>query len=146
MIPTHFLWHSGWVDLCDHLKCRPPGGAILSRFLVNSVFYFCGLFILSAVCRQTVCLCRTYARRVYVNRSLLVTLLFGIHFFLPPGKLRFSEGIVFNSVCMFMSITPHFFTRNIQDTSTKLSGIICGPPEQIKFEYHDSNSLLWLEK
>ena len=47
----------------------------------------------------------------------------------------------------FLCPYPHsFFTRNIQDTSTKLSGIICRPPEQIKFEYHDSNSLLWLEK
>ena len=34
MIPTRFLWHSGWVDLCDHPKCGPPGGAILPRFLV----------------------------------------------------------------------------------------------------------------
>ena len=24
--------------------------------------------------------------------------------------------------------------------------MICRPPEQIKFEYHDSNSLLWLDK
>ena len=70
---------------------------------------------------------------------------------LPPGKLsgklRFSIGIVFSCVCMlllflfFVSEIPQFFTRNIQDTSTKLSGIICRPPEQIKFDYHDSNSL-----
>ena len=64
---------------------------------------------------------------------------------LPPGKLRFSEGIVFSCVCccfcFFVSVTPQFFTRNIQDSSTKLSGIICRPPEQIKFDYHDSNSL-----
>ena len=45
-----------------------------------------------------------------------------------------------------MSLIALFFTRNIQDTSTKLSGIICRPPEQIKFEYHDSNSVLWLDK
>ena len=57
MIPTRFLWHSAWVDLCDHPKCG------------------------------------------------------------------------------------QFFTRNIQDASTKLSGIICRPPQQIKFDYHDSNSL-----
>ena len=35
MIPTHFLWHSGWVDLCDHPKCGPLGGAIMLRFLVE---------------------------------------------------------------------------------------------------------------
>ena len=49
-------------------------------------------------------------------------------------------------VVSFLSKKPQFFTRNIQDTSAKLSGIICRPPEQIKFEYHDSNSLLWLDK
>ena len=50
-------------------------------------------------------------------------------------------------VCwVFLSISSKFFTRNIQDTSTKLSGIICKPHEQIKFEYHNSYSLLWLDK
>ena len=49
-------------------------------------------------------------------------------------------------VVSFLSLIAQFFTRNIQDTSTKLSCIICRPPEQIKFEYHDSNSLLWLDK
>ena len=43
--------------------------------------------------------------------------------------------------CVCVSISPQFFTRNIQDTSTKLSGIICRPPQQIKFDYHNSNSL-----
>ena len=54
-------------------------------------------------------------------------------------QLRLDVGVY------FVHITT-FFTRNIQDTSNKLAGIICRPPEQIKFEYHDSNSLLWLEK
>ena len=73
-------------------------------------------------------------------------------FFLPLGKLRFSVGTVFSCVCMLLlgvflvSISHQFFTRNIQDTSTKLSGIIYRPPEQIKFKYYDSNSLLWLDK
>ena len=49
-------------------------------------------------------------------------------------------------VVPFLSLIPHIFIRNIQDISTKLSGIICRPPEQIKFEYHDSNSLLGLDK
>ena len=70
-----------------------------------------------------------------------------------PFLSFFMENSVFRKVlflvafvCCFQSLTPHFFTINIQDTSTKLSGIICRPPEQIKFEYHDSNSLQWLEK
>ena len=65
-------------------------------------------------------------------------------YLLPP------EGIVFSCVCMlgffFVSNTTVFLQEIIQDTSTKLSGIICRPPEQIKFEYHDSNSLLWLHE
>ena len=57
--------------------------------------------------------------------------------FLPPGKLCFSVGIVFSCVCMMLLLLlllifcfsiPHFFTRNIQYTSTKLSGIICRLP------------------
>ena len=40
MIPTQFLCHSGWVDLCDHPKCGPPGGAFLLRYLVLILFYF----------------------------------------------------------------------------------------------------------
>ena len=59
-------------------------------------------------------------------------------------KVLFSGAFV--CCCFFLSVTPQFFTRNIQDTSTKLSRIICRPPEKIKFEYHDSNSLLWLDK
>ena len=43
--------------------------------------------------------------------------------------------------CFFVSVMSQFFTKYIQDTSTKLSGIICRPPQQIKFDYHDSNSL-----
>ena len=71
---------------------------------------------------------------------------FGEVWFLPPGTLRFSVGIVFSCVCMlllvfFVSLILQFFTRNILDTPTKLSGMICRPPEQIKFDYHDSNSL-----
>ena len=68
--------------------------------------------------------------------------------FLPPGKKKISVGIVFSCVCMlliFCFSIPHFFTRNIQYTSTKLSGIICRLPQQIKFEYYNSNSLLWLD-
>ena len=43
MIPTRFLWHFGWVDLCDHPKCGPPGGVILLRFLV--LCSFCVQFV-----------------------------------------------------------------------------------------------------
>ena len=41
-----------------------------------------------------------------------------------------------------VSVIPQCFTRNIQYTSTKLAGIlICRPPEHIKLDFHDSNSL-----
>ena len=45
------------------------------------------------------------------------------------------------SLVIYFVYNTTVFTRNIQDTFTKLSGIICRPPKQIKFEYHDSSSL-----
>ena len=92
-----------------------------------------------------------------ILNSFHVGLLFNIHNYYRPyfylicflREVLFSVAFVCCCCCCFgflLSISPQFFTRNIQDTSTKLSGIICTPPEQIKFEYHDSHSLLWLDK
>ena len=67
---------------------------------------------------------------------------------LLPGKLRFLEGIVFSCVCMLLFFVPnttHFYKKYSRYLN-QTSGIICRPPEQIKFEYHDSKLVLWLEK
>ena len=69
-------------------------------------------------------------------------------FFLPPVKLCFYRRYCFQLrlyVVDFLSLITTFFTRNIQYTSTKLSGIICSFPPYIKFEYYNSNSLLCLD-
>ena len=75
------------------------------------------------------------------NQSYLI-------YYSPENSVFFGRYCV--QLCLyvvsFLSLIAQFFTRNIQDTSTKLSGIICSPPEQIKFEYYDSDSLLWLDK
>ena len=60
------------------------------------------------------------------------------------GRLCYDKEIIIVLVTLllifFVSISLQCFTRNIQDTSTKLSSKICRLPEQIKFEYYNSNS------
>ena len=69
--------------------------------------------------------------------------------FFTARKTLFLRAVLFSVAfvcCWFFVLHNHiFFTRNIQYTSTKLSGIICRLPQQIKFEYYNSNSLLWLD-
>ena len=70
------------------------------------------------------------------ENSVFPKVLFSVAFVCWVGFF-FGGGGVYNTTV---------FIRIIQDTPNKLSGIICRPPEQIKLQYHDSNSLLWLDK
>ena len=90
MIPTHFLCHSGWVDLCHHPKCGPPGGAFLLRYLVSFEFCLTYFYILIRIPPLSFSFSFSLFRSLFLTLSLFSPLFLSLFLSFPPLSLCLS--------------------------------------------------------
>ena len=113
------------------------------------------LFEVAAMSATAMCVCSLLVCfRVYII-SIVYSLLVSFRVYTISVVTAQKTPFFFGRYCVqlrlyvvsFLSEMAQFFTRNIQDTEIKISGIICRPPEQIKFAFKTymvaDNCLAW---